>query len=132
MVGLMIASYVYYSQIPPFTWGKPTVEHGDVHVGVPFRVHFSVSSHENCSVDITRLAERTGANGGIIQLPPLGVEHKLIKKSTGTRASFYHVVFPLGTEPGRYRVFSRIRSDCTWRLWRHQMDTESVLINVRP
>lgn len=132
IVGFVLASYIFFLQTSPFDWNTPTVKTNEVKAGVPFRVDFTVRSDENCSVDITRLAERTGANGGVIQLPPLGTEHKLIRDVKGVRASHFMVTFPAGTEAARYRIFSRIRSDCPWRIVRHQMDTDAVVVNVVP
>lgn len=135
VVAILSVGYISYLRTPSHDWMKPTLPEGDkTQVGKPVRVDFKVRSRDECTLEITRYADRSNASGGIIQLPALAFERKHIRAAPEIRSSFFVVTFPQGTEPGDYRIFSRVRSDCSWldRLWPRVTDTPSVAITVVP
>lgn len=134
-VAIGLAAYITYLRTPAFVWRAPSVKNTEVRATEEFNVYFKILSRENCPLIITRYAEYTGASGGIVQLPALRFEQKVIKASPDERESHFPVSFPAGTEPRKYRIFSRfLINNCTWldRLWPRIIDSEPVEVTLVP
>lgn len=128
-----VVGYISYLRTPAYDWTAPVANSERIKVGEMVRVDFKIRSRDTCTLELTTYAERATATG-VIQLPALAFERKLIKGSPDVRSSFYTVTFPPGTEPHEYNVFRRIRSDCSWldRIWPRVLDTPGVKITVVP
>lgn len=132
-VAILIGAYVFYLRMPSNDWMTPTVEGSDqVRVGQTVRVNFKVRSNRDCTLDLTRYMEQRTSTG-VVLYPVLKFERKVIKSQDEVRNSFFAVVIP-EAPPGQYRLFSRIKDDCSWldRIWPRVVDTTPVEITVVP